>query len=80
MLMHFVPHIYAGRAVCCLVPEVGIEPTHLSILHFECNASTNSAIRARHLIYFTQVFRITKRYRKCSVVVYETDALATTTN
>lgn len=37
------------------VPEVGLEPTHLSILHFECNASTNSAIRARHLSYFTQL-------------------------
>jgi hypothetical protein len=28
------------------VPEVGLEPTHLSILHFECSASANSAIRA----------------------------------
>ncbi len=29
------------------VPEVGLEPTHLSILHFECSASANSATRAR---------------------------------
>jgi hypothetical protein len=29
------------------VPEVGLEPTHLSIPHFECGASANSATRAR---------------------------------
>lgn len=29
------------------MPEVGLEPTHLSILHFECSASANSATRAR---------------------------------
>lgn len=28
------------------VPEVGLEPTHLSIPHFECGASANSATRA----------------------------------
>lgn len=32
-----------------LVPEVGLEPTHLSILHFECSASANSATRARNV-------------------------------
>src|SRR5699024_12147530 len=61
VLNEFVPHDYAGRPSEDVVPEVGLEPTHLSILHFECNASTNSAIRAGHLTYFTQVFRITKR-------------------
>ena len=30
------------------VPEVGLEPTHLSIPHFECGASANSATRARN--------------------------------
>lgn len=29
------------------MPEVGLEPTHLSIPHFECGASANSATRAR---------------------------------
>ena len=30
------------------MPEVGLEPTHLSIPHFECGASANSATRARN--------------------------------
>src|SRR5699024_5912851 len=57
-----VPQDTCGTCSATFVPEGGLEPTHLSILHFECNASTNSAIRAGHLVYFTRVFRIAKRY------------------
>src|SRR5699024_11714707 len=57
-----VPQDTCGTCSATFVPEVGLEPTHLSILHFECNASTNSAIRAGHLVYFTRVVRIAKRY------------------
>ncbi len=32
--------------VVLIVPEVGLEPTHLAAPHFECGASTNSAIPA----------------------------------
>lgn len=42
-------HSKAEKPLTCgnTVPEVGLEPTHLSIPHFECGASANSATRAR---------------------------------
>lgn len=41
-----------------LVPEVGLEPTHLSIMDFESIASTSSAIRANLTLlhYFNKHF------------------------
>jgi hypothetical protein len=33
-----IPYLIRDRGR--IVPEVGLEPTHLSILHFECSAST----------------------------------------
>jgi hypothetical protein len=43
-------HLKEEKPLTCnnTVPEVGLEPTHLSIPHFECGASANSATRARN--------------------------------
>jgi hypothetical protein len=43
-------HSTSKKPLTCgnTVPEVGLEPTHLSIPHFECGASANSATRARN--------------------------------
>lgn len=41
------------------VPEVGLEPTHLSILHFECSASTIPPLGPSQSFTFVTVTKIT---------------------
>jgi hypothetical protein len=43
----FLPTLdQAILSLCRMVPEVGIEPTHLAVLDFESSASTSSTTRA----------------------------------
>jgi hypothetical protein len=55
------------------VPEVGLEPTHLSIPHFECGASANSATRARStpVVMFAAHWCCEQRDRfRCAKLLY----------
>ena len=48
------------------VPEVGLEPTHLSAPHFECGASANSATRACRM----EAAVNTVMFRPCENLLY----------
>ncbi|VXB18056.1 hypothetical protein ARTHRO9AX_130014 [Arthrobacter sp. 9AX] len=72
----FVNTQRGNRPLTCgnIVPEVGLEPTHLSIPHFECGASANSATRARNtwsksvrpqLIVSNAIASRTRNYSTC---------------